>query len=132
MLANFKKLAEDAKTEGEKDIAYLERTLEDVNIRSRSSPVGTPQYYEWTTLRSFINLEIRIQFDRMLNANYHYTLALQTAIAIQAILQKESPTLAEEKERIEEDLRKTLNDQLAKKVAGFFSDEGHEAMYGHA
>lgn len=134
LVAEFKKDYEQASTDGNADVAFLEKILERVNTQLLNAAKGSSEYYELREMQHFLNLEIRIQHDRMLNAGSHYKLALRIAMAIERIVeQKVSPALAEEVKRIGEEIRKTTNDQIAKKVSSLFtrapSDEGHEAMY---
>jgi hypothetical protein len=129
MVADFKKMNDDTLGEGNKKVAELEQIEERINVNLRSSTVGSPQYDQWTNLKRFIGLDIRVQLHQMLNASNEYILALSTAIAVQAILEKQSPTLAEELVGA----KKELDDHFAKRtaqLAKLFSVEGHEAMYG--
>ncbi len=137
LVAEFKKDYEKASTDGNADVKFLEKILEEADTQLLKCAKGSPEYNELREIQHFVRLEIRLQYDRMLNASSHYKLALRMAMAVDKIVEeKVNPALAKEAERIAEEIRKTTNDQLAKKVSSLFSDKehgdsdkGHEAMY---
>lgn len=131
MLAVFKKLSDDADVEGQRNIALLGNLLAEIESDLKRVLAGSPQYYEDREMRRLLNLEMRIQQDRILNAKYHYLLALQMANTVNAILKDQSPTPSQESTQLQEQIRKIVNQQLAKAFADVYSDKGHEAMYGH-
>jgi DNA-binding GntR family transcriptional regulator len=132
MVDAFAKDYEEAKTDGNAQIAFLEGILETVNTRLGNSVHGSPEYYELREMQHFLNLEIRIQYEMMLNANNHYMLALHVAIAMQRIEKHDSTELAEEVKRIAEELRKTdvdaakkrIDEHIAKRLGQLFDKDG--------
>lgn len=132
ILSYFQREQEKVEVAGSKKIAEAEAVQASVRDRIKAAPVGSPEYFQLSRFQDSLNRTIERQLDLMINATFHYILALQTAMTAQTILERQGPTLAEEVERMTEELRKTINDQIAKKVSGLFSEEGHEAMYGHA
>lgn len=129
MVHDFAKEYEKIKADGDANVAFFEGIQKRVDMELRNSIEKSPGYYELREMQRSVNLEIRVQYERMLNAADHYTLALDVAMAIEGIQKKATPELAEEAKRIAEELRKSVNDQIAKKVSGLFSDKGHEGMY---
>jgi hypothetical protein len=130
ILSDFKKQQENADAEGRNRIAEAEAVINSVNARIKAAPVGSPEYFRWCDFRKSLYQRVQSQIDLMQNAIAHYMLALHTAIAVETILEEHTPTLPDELERMKEELRKTINDEIAKKISGLFSAEGHEAMYG--
>lgn len=132
LLSFFEMEKEETVAKCTKEIAETDAVMERVEARIQSAKVGSPEWERWRDLRDSFYRRNERRFDLMINAITHYILALDIAIVGEMALNKETPALAEEAERMKEELRKTVNDQIAKKVAGLFSEEGHEAMYGHA
>jgi hypothetical protein len=131
-LDQFKTYADETTAKGKKRLSEIDEVMASVDTHIENAKVGSPEWVEWTDFRRSLYEASSRQFDLMINAINHYQLALFTMSATLSILGRQSPSLAEEVERIKEEVTKTVNDQIGKKLDALWSAKGHEAMYGLA
>ena len=129
MLTYFQKRSEDAQAIGEERIKELQALVDRVDAQIRQAEIDSPLYYRFCGIKDSLNDEISLQLHEIADALAHYILSLRTAIAVTAVLRKQSPTLDAELANA----RKKLDDHFVRRtaqLAKLFSAEGHEAMYG--